>query len=70
MTRTIQKLVHEGRYAAEVSIEVSDQPEAWGATISLEDARRLDRARMALRAGNLAEASRYGRVFEMLPITA
>jgi hypothetical protein len=38
--------------------------------MSLDDARKLEAARLALRAGNIGEASKYGRVFELTPVIA
>jgi hypothetical protein len=40
------------------------------ADLSLGDARKLDTVRLALRQGDIAEASKYGRVFELMPISA
>jgi hypothetical protein len=62
------RLVREGRYAAEVPVELHYSDEAWSPTISLEDARRLDAVRVALKRGDTAEAARYGRVYELLPL--
>jgi hypothetical protein len=38
--------------------------------LSLEDAKKLDAVRLALRAGEIAEAVKHGRVFELTPISA
>jgi hypothetical protein len=38
--------------------------------LSLEDARKLEAVQRALREGNIAEASKYGRVFELTPLSA
>jgi hypothetical protein len=35
----------------------------------LEDAKRLDAVRLALRKGEIAEAAKQGRVFELTPIS-
>jgi hypothetical protein len=68
--RTAIELVREGKYAAEVTIELMDDGESWSPTMSLDDARKLEAVRLALRAGNVAEASKHGRVFELTPVTA
>ena len=68
MTEKAVKLVREGRYAAEVTIELHYSDEAWSPTMSLDDARKLDAARLALRHGDIAEAAKYGRVFELMPL--
>ena len=64
------ELVREGNYAAEVTIELLYSDESWSPTMSLDDATKLEAARLALRNGDIAEASKYGRVFELMPITA
>ena len=68
MTRTSTKLIHEGKYAAEVDVELSYSDDSWSPTMSLDDARKLEAMRLALRRGDLAEAVRHGRVFELLPV--
>jgi hypothetical protein len=70
MTRTKVELVHEGKYAAEVSIELIEEEGGWSPYLSLDDARKLEAVRLALREGNIAEASKYGRVFELTPLSA
>ena len=70
MTRTRQEFIHEGKYAAEVTIELEYSDESWSPTMSADDARKLDAVRLALRAGNIAEAAKYGRVFELTPVAA
>jgi hypothetical protein len=70
MTRKTVKLIHEGRYAAEVSIELIEDETGWSPYISVEDAKRLDAVRIALRKGNIGEAAKHGQVFELTPITA
>lgn len=70
MTRKSIKLIHEGKYAAEVPIELVYSEESWSPTMSLDDARKLDTVRLALRRGDLAEAGKHGRVFELTPVAA
>jgi hypothetical protein len=70
MTRTRVELVREGKCAAEVSVELVEQEGGWSPYLSLDDARKLDSVRLALRRGDIAEASKYGRVFELMPISA
>jgi hypothetical protein len=38
--------------------------------MSLEDARKLDTVRIALRKGDIAAAAKLGRVFELTPVSA
>lgn len=68
MTRKSTKLIHEGKYAAEVVVELHYSDESWSPTMSLDDARKLDTIRLALRRGDLAEAAKHGRVFELTPV--
>jgi hypothetical protein len=70
MTRTRTKLVHEGKYAAEVQVELIEDDTAWSPYLSPEDVQRLDAVRLALRRGNLAEAAKHGRVYELKPVAA
>jgi len=64
------KLIHEGKYAAEVEIELEYTDESWSPTMSGEDARKLETVILALRRGDIAEAARHGRVFELTPVAA
>lgn len=64
------KLVHEGEYAAEVEVELIESPEGWGPYLSLDDARKLDQVREALRKGDLKQASQIARVYRLMPIAA
>ena len=70
MTRKSKEFVHEGKYAAEVPIELIEDDTAWSPYLSPEDVRKLDTVRLALRRGDLAEAAKHGRVFELTPIAA
>ena len=68
MTRT--KFVREGKYAAEVLVELIEDDTAWSPYLSLADTRKLDALRIALRRRDIAAASKYGRVFELTPVAA
>jgi hypothetical protein len=69
-SRLHTKLIHEGRYAAEVEVTWLEADEAWSPYLSLEDARKLDAVRKALRHGDLKQASQLARVFELTPVHA
>ena len=69
MTRKSVKLVREGNYAAEVTVDLIEDQTGWSPYLSLEDARRLDAVRLALRSGDVSAASKLGRVFELTPIS-
>jgi hypothetical protein len=70
MTRKSKHLIHEGKYAAEVPVELIEDDTAWSPYLSPEEARKLDTVRLALRRGEVAEAAKFGRVFELMPIVA
>jgi hypothetical protein len=70
MIRKTTKLIHEGKYAAEVPIELLYSEDSWSPTMSLEDARKLETVRLALQRGDIAEAAKHGRVFELTPVAA
>ena len=64
------KLVHEGKYVAEVDIEIIDSNEGWSPYLSVEDALKLDEVRDALRKGEIQRAERYARVYEISRVHA
>jgi hypothetical protein len=70
MIRKSTKLIHEGKYAAEVPIELLYSEDSWSPTMSLDDARKLETVRLALQRGDIAEATKHGRVFELTPVAA
>jgi hypothetical protein len=63
------KFVHEGRYVAELDVELIEGESGWSPYLRLEDAYKLDEVRDALRQGDLALTSRYGRIYELQPVT-
>jgi len=62
------KYIHEGRYVAEIEVELMEDDTGWSPYLSLEDAYKLDNTREALRRGDLESAARYGRVYELRPV--
>ncbi len=62
------KFVREGLYAAEVDVELIEEDNGWSPYLSLDDARKLDDVREALRRGDLEAASRLARVFSPTPV--
>jgi hypothetical protein len=55
------KLIHEDKHAAEVSVELIEDETAWSPYLSPDDVRKLDAVRLALRCGDVAEASNTER---------
>ena len=69
MTKRLHtKLIHEGHYVAEVDVELLEGDNAWSPYLSLDDAKKLDEIRQALRREDLKHASRLARVFELTPV--
>jgi hypothetical protein len=69
-TRKRTKIIHEGKYAAEIPVELIEDDTAWSPYLTPEDVRKLDTVRLALKRGDVAEAAKYGRVFELIPVAA
>jgi len=66
--RKAVELIHEGKYAAEVEIELEYTDESWSPTMSGADALKLEAVMLALRQGDIAEAAKHGRVFQLTPV--
>jgi hypothetical protein len=62
------KYVHEGRYVAEVDVELLEDETGWSPYLSVEDAYKLDDVRDALRRRDLESAAKYGRIYELRPV--
>ena len=62
------KFVHEGPYVAAVEVDWIESDAGWSPCLSLEDARKLDEARDALRKGDFRRAADFGQVYELTPI--
>ena len=54
---------------AEVEVALIEDETEWAPYLSVEDANKLDDAKKALRTGDLKLAGRFGRIFELHPIT-
>jgi hypothetical protein len=70
MNRKTTKLVREGKYAAEVPVELVEDDTAWSPYLTPADVKKLDTVRLALRRGDITEAAKHGRVFELKPVAA
>jgi hypothetical protein len=68
-SRRHTKLVREGRYAAEVDVELIEAEDGWSPYLSLDDARKLDGVREARRRGDITAASRHARVYSLTPVS-
>jgi hypothetical protein len=67
-TKPKTKLVHEGDFVAEVPVELIETEDGWSPYLSVEDAKKLDEVREALRRGDLKSAAKLGRVFRLTPV--
>ena len=67
-TRRFTKMVHEGKYVAEVDVELIETDSGWSPYLSLDDAFKLDDVRDALRRGDVRAASRQARLFTLTPV--
>jgi hypothetical protein len=63
------KYIHEGAYVAEVEVDVIEDGTSWSPYLSIADAVRLDKAREALRSGDLTAAAALGRVYRLQPVS-
>jgi hypothetical protein len=71
-TRRTVEFVHVGKYAAEVPVELieEDGESGWSPYLSFADAKKVEAVRLALEGGDVAEAAKVARVYELLPISA
>ena len=69
MSRKVKKLIHEGKYVAEVSVELIDEPGGWSPYLSIDDMEKLESVKYALRNGDLVTAAKYGDVYELHPVS-
>ena len=68
MSRTSTQMIHEGDYAAEVTIELIEDETGWSPHVAEDDVFKLDRVRLALRRGDIAAAAREAKVFTLTPV--
>ncbi len=68
-TRKCIKLVREGKFAAEVTVDLIEDEGDWSPYLSADDARKLDDVRQMLRGGDIAGASRIAHVYELTPVS-
>jgi len=62
------KLIHEGRYVAEVDVELIYTDTGWSPYLSLDDTYKLDDVRDALRCGDVKQATLFGKVYTLTPV--
>ena len=68
--RKATKLIHEGKYVAEVDVTFLEEDHEWAPYLSFDDVKKLETVRDALRAGDLKAAAKLARIYELKPIAA
>ena len=66
MTTIVTKIrfVREGKYFAEVAVDIIEDEMGWSPGLTLEGAEKLERVRAALKAGDMKTALQYAKVYE------
>jgi hypothetical protein len=62
------RFIHEGKYAADVQVDLDYDDNAWGPTLLPADVQKLERVRLALRRGDVKAAAKEAKVFELMPL--
>jgi len=68
----VTELIEAGNYVAKVQVEhiyEADDPTNWAPYLSVDDVEKLEKVDAALRAGDLAEAAKYGRIYELTEVS-
>jgi hypothetical protein len=68
MSQKSVERIYEGKYVAEVSIDLVEGDTEWAPYVPEQDVLKLDRVRLALRRGDIAAAAREAKVFELTPV--
>ncbi len=68
ITRKKTKYIHEGKYVAEVDVDLVIDDDEWSPYLTIEDAYKLDDVREALRQGDLKTAAKKAKVYELHPV--
>jgi len=66
-TRNVRRLIRDGDMVAEVTIELRDDHEEWGPTMSPADAAKLDIVRQAMRLKDYPAVARLATLFRLTP---
>ena len=67
-TRKKAKFIHEGKYVAEVDVELIVNENEWSPYLTLEEAYKLDDIRESLRKGDLKAVAGKAKVYELRPV--
>ncbi len=66
--RHVKKMIYEGKYVAEVGIDLLESDLPWAPLLSLDDAYKLDDVRDALKRDDLKRASELAMIYSLTPI--
>lgn len=69
-TKTQHKLIRQGNYMAEVEVTLTYTDHDWSPYLSLQEAEKLDRLRLALQQEDLATATKIARVYHLTPVAS
>ena len=67
--RRYTKIIREGKYLAEVTVEMIYTEEGWSPYISLDDAYKLDDVRRTLKKGDLESAAKLAKIYTLTPVS-
>lgn len=62
------RFIHEGKYAADVQVDLQYDDTACGPTLLPADVQKLERVRLALLRGDIKAATEDAKVFELVPL--
>jgi len=69
MNRRQEKFIHVGNFVARVEVDLVYNEDSWSPCLTLEDAQRLDKIRMALQKGDIKAAAQNAQIFQLTPVT-
>ena len=69
MKKKQEKFIHVGDFVARIEVDLIYKEDSWSPCISLEDAEKLDKIRIALLKGDLNSASENAKIFRLTPVT-
>jgi hypothetical protein len=68
--RRYTKMIHEGKYVAEVEVDLIFTDEGWSPVLSLDDAYKLDDVRETLKQGDIKTATKLGKIYTLTPVSS
>ena len=65
---TNRTLIRDGDLVAEVQVKLADDHEDWGPTMSLDDAKKVDKVRLAMRTKDYDEVRKLAKLYRLVPV--